>query len=152
MCNECSDRIRELPESSKIEKKAIQIEMGMYSMGYRAAIRYNTTGPREQCIRIKSNHFLPLMEDFPKLKAVFERADDAERQRLPAALYGEVWMIKEYHGPNKAELERARISGDAKKIFEMNIKVGAIETLLSRWKEWRVRNGIYVDLLSGSVE
>ena len=149
MCKGCADRISALPENSKIEKKAIQIEMGMYSMGHRAAIRYNTIGSREDCIRIKSNHFLPIMDEFPKLKEVYEAADDAERQRLTAALYGEVWMIKEYHEPNKAEFERARTSGDAKKIFEMNIKVGAIETLLSRWKEWRVKNGIYADILPG---
>ncbi len=151
MCNSCAERISQLPETARTEKKAIQIEAGMYSMGFRAAIRYNTVGSREQCIRIKSNNFLPIMQDYPRLKSAFEAADDDERQRLTAALYGEVWLISQYQNINEAELEKAKASGDVKKMFELNIKVQATKALLSAWSLWREQNGVYSDLLDTEV-
>ncbi len=147
MMKECKTRLAALPDNAKNEKKAIMIEDGMYSMGIRAGLLYNTNGDREGAIRIKSTRMPHVCRNFPDVLEAFENADAEEKMRITAALYGEVWITGEYHQANIAELSAAKESRDISRIFEYTIKVGAIEAMLKAWKAWRRENGIYPTLL-----
>lgn len=147
MYDSCRQRIEVLSPDARTEKKAILIEQGMYSMGIRAGLLYNLLGDREAVLQSKCRRFAGLAGGFPRALKAFEEADDREKLRITAALYGEIWLYGQYHVNNVEDLREAKKSGDVQKVFETTVKVKAMEALLSAWREWRRVHGVYPDIL-----
>lgn len=141
------EKLKGLDKSAKTEKKALMIEKGMYSLCVHAGLLYNTIGERDHCIQIKSTRMLNHMKLCPNVKEVFEKADQDERLRMTAALYGELWMTDQFVVTYRSQLAKAKECGETALCFELKIKLEALESALSAWKYWRHQNGIYADLV-----
>lgn len=141
------EKLKVLDKSAKTEKKALMIEKGMYSLCVHAGLLYNTIGERDHCIQIKSTRMLNHMKLSPNVKEVFEKADQEEKLRMTAALYGELWMTDQFVVTYRSQLAKAKESGETALCFELKIKLEALESALDDWKNWRHQNGIYADLV-----
>lgn len=141
--NACKKKIISLTDKYQNEKKALMIECGMYSLCLRAGLVYNNLSNREKTIALKKMRFPNHLNKYSSLSEYFSNANDEEKLRLTAALYGEVWIEDQILGSYQTELAEAKKNKDAKRSFEFKIKVKVVESVLSEWKNWRVKNGIY---------
>lgn len=147
MQKECESRIATLPADAKTEKKALMIENGMYSLCLRAGLLYCTTNERGHTIEVKSTRMPRYCEPYPALAERFAAANTEEKLNMTAALFGEIGLISEILINYRKELTAAKAANDVKSVFELNIKIKAVERVLDDWKACRKKNGLYVDLI-----
>ena len=149
--NACKEKIKMLSPDKQTEKKALSIESGMYSLCLRGGLFYNQNDDRAKAIALKNTRMPNLTGKYPTLKQYYSSADDAEKIRLTAALYGEVWLEDQFVSIYRTELDKAEKHGDAAKIFENRIKYEAVRSVLAEWKSWRRDSGIYPELPGDEV-
>ncbi|MBE6638618.1 MAG: hypothetical protein E7616_04070 [Ruminococcaceae bacterium] len=145
------EKLRVLDKGAKTEKKALMIEKGMYSLCLHAGLLYNAMGETERakCIEIKSRRMPYFMRMFPEIKKAYESADCEEKLHMTAALYGEIWMKEQFVLMYRSQLSRAEAAGETALIFELGLKLDAVESVLAAWKEWRRENNVYPELAKG---
>ena len=144
---ECKEKIAQLPKDARLEKKALMIECGMYSLCLHAGLLYNVLGDRDKVIATKCKRMPKFMEHFPKLKEYWKSASDEEKLTLTAALYGEIWMYDQFVTVYQKEFDTAREENNAESILETRIKLGAVKQVLMEWSVWRIQNDLYRGLL-----
>lgn len=144
---ECKEKIAQLPKEARLEKKALMIERGMYSLCLHAGLLYNVLGDRDKVIATKCKRMPKFMEHFPKLKEYWSSASEKERLTLTAALYGEIWMYDQFVTVYQKEFDTAREENNAEAIFETRIKLGVVKQVLVYWSVWRIQNDLYRGLL-----
>lgn len=134
MQNDCESRIAALDSSAKNEKKALNVEKGMYRFCSNAGMLSGVGGDRERIIPVKADRLTKFISD-PKLAETFDKADDEEKLRLSAAFYGIVWMKSEVLPQYIREYEQAKESGDVRSQFEQQIKLKTITAVIRKWIE-----------------
>ena len=149
--NACKEKIKTISSDKQTEKKALSIESGMYSLCLRGGLFYDPNGDREKAIALKNTRMPNFVEKYPIFAKYYSSADDAEKIRLTAALYGEVWLEDQFVSIYRTELDKAEKHGDAAKIFENRIKYEVVKSVLAEWKSWRRENGIYPELPGDEV-
>ncbi len=144
-CAECKARLDSIPKENATERKALQVEYGMYTFCGNAGLLFSTTGERK-IVQIRRRFWEKESHKYPMLSAVYQGLDEEEKMRFIAALQPE-WYVRYYWlGAQKIELVAAEESGDTKKVFEFKIKVGAVENMFGAWEAWRKENGIYPNM------
>ncbi len=144
---ECKARLGALPKDNVNERKAVQIELGMYTLCGNAGLLCDINGrddrPRDKFFRLRQGVLHRILSKYPKLHQVFVGLDGDEQLRFVAALQGEIFMRDQIMRDYRTELDAATAAGDAKTVFEFTIKIGAVESVLNAWKAWRMQNDIY---------
>ena len=142
-CAECKARLDAVPKENATERKALQLEYGMYTFGGNAGLLFNTTGERK--IMHIRRHVLEndMLKRFPGLNLVYQDLGEDEKLRFIAALQAEIFIRDQWLREQYAELSAAEACGDTGRIFEYRIKIGAVENLFSVWETWRRENGVY---------
>ncbi len=143
MCAGCKSRLDAVPKENGTERKALQLEYGMYTFCGNAGLLFNTTGERK--IMHIRRHVLEndMLKRFPKLNLAYQALDEEEKLCFVAALQAEIFIRDQWLKEQYAELAAAEASGDTGKIFEFKIKIGAVESLFAIWEAWRRKNGVY---------
>ena len=142
--NECQDRLAEIPKESKRERKAVQVELAMYSMGIRAGTLYYTTGERINSIRVRSRRFGNIINIFyPEIKKLYDNADDDGKLKITCALQCEAFLRSQMYDRYIKELKQAKEVNDTEIIFESTIKIGALQNIFDALEKWRISNNIY---------
>ena len=145
--NECQNRLDAVPKENKSERKALIIEREMYGLCNRAGLLVYTIGTREGVLTMRKRVIGQILRKYPKLNEVFTKLDEEEKMRFLAALQAEIFMLDQLVNSYYDELEAAKASGDSRKIFEFQIKVGATGNVFAAWERWRVENNIYSGML-----
>ena len=144
---ECKARLDALPKNKVNARKAVQIELGMYTLCGNAGLMLSTAeksdSARDSFFRLRQNVLCKILPKYPKLHKVYVGLDDEEQLRFVAALQSEIFMQDQIFPTLRAELDAASKARDAKAIFELTIKLNAVNCVLDAWKAWRVRNNIY---------
>ena len=144
-CDECRKRLNAVPKENLTERKALQLEYGMYTFCGNCGLLFNTTGQRT--ILQKRQHFLEKqLHKYPNLDSCYSHLDEEEKMRWIAALQAEFYLRDQWLGEQFLELAAAEASGDTKKVFEFKIKVGAAQTMFAVWEAWRKENDIYPNM------
>ena len=147
-CNECRARLDAVPKDKAAERKALQIEYGMYTLCGNAGLQFNIGGAREVLYRKTRQSFWGYaMTKYPRHEAIYATLNDDEKLSFMAAWVAELFMRNQLLDKYVAELARAEAAGDAKSTFEFRIKIGAVEEMLSLWEGWRKENGVYPELM-----
>ena len=147
---DCEERLKETPKDNKSERKAIQIELGMYSLCLRAGLLYYTTEGKTNTVQIRKNRFMNIsLKSFPSIAQIYEKASEEEKLCMVAALQGEMFMRDQMYNGYISELEQAKAAGDAQRNFEFSIKTGSLEVIFEAWEEWRISNNIYPHMFKG---
>ena len=142
-CTECKARLEAIPKESITERKALQLEYGMYTFCGNAGLLFNTTGDRSKTIQIRQRFLNNEIHKYSKLDKIYQTIDDEEKLRFIAALQAEMYIRDQWLNSQRAELAEAESSSDVEKVFEIKIKIGAVENMFSAWEAWRKENGIY---------
>ena len=144
--SECENRLRAIDKSLKTERKAIQIELGMYGLCLRAGLLYYTTGKREDTLR----HFLRqgkmIFSKFPKILQAYENANNEEQLILVAALRQEAFMRDQFSDKNQEDYKKAQDLGCVEEAFELKIKTNTLNAVYKAWEEWRKKEKIYFNM------
>ncbi|MBQ9745128.1 MAG: hypothetical protein IJW19_08385 [Clostridia bacterium] len=142
--NECQGRLAEISKENRRERKAVQLELAMYSLGLRAGILYYTTGDKSSSIRVRNRRFENIINIFyPEIKKLYDNADDEEKLKLTCSLQCEAFLRSQMYDRYTEELKQAKMVNDMEVIFENTIKIGALDNMFNAYEEWRVSNNIY---------
>ena len=144
--SECRARLDALPKDNANERKAVQIELGMYTLCGNAGLLSggtNDDSPRDESFRLRQGVLQRILQKYPKLREVFVGLEGDEQLRFVAALQGEIFVRDQILGNYRAELANASAAQDARNVFEFTIKIGAVESVLEAWRGWRMEHAIY---------
>ena len=143
----CEARLAATPKENKTEKKAVHLELGMYTLCQNAGFLINTTGGREGVIRTRRTVISRILEKHSDLKATFEALSAEEQAEWIAAWQAELFLRDQFLPQYRGELESATEAGDADGILEMRIKIGTLENVFGAWEAWRRDNNVFPGLL-----
>ena len=146
-CDECKARLDAVPKDNKAERKALQIELGMYTLCGNAGLLFNTYGTREGLYRTRQNFWSMVLPKYPKHQEIYSALTDDEKLSFMAAWQADLFMRDQLLAGYVTELAQAEAAGDAKNTFEFRIKIGAVREMLSIWENWRKENGVYPGLM-----
>ncbi|MBQ9120739.1 MAG: hypothetical protein IJY12_00040 [Clostridia bacterium] len=146
---ECEARLKEIPKENKSEKKAVHLELGMYTLCQNAGFLVNTTGGREGVIRTRRTVIARILEKYPELLAKFEALDEEDQLKFIAALQAEMFLRDQMLPTYCKELETASAANDTDGILEMRIKIGTVESVLDAWEAWRRKNNVFPGMIEG---
>lgn len=141
---DCKDRLAKLNKEQVTEKKAIQIELGMYTLCLNAGFLRNTKDGREKVLESRRAVISNILPSYPELKSVFDELGGDEQMVFVASLQAEIFIRNQLYSGYLTELETAEKANDAERIFELQIKIGAVESVFKAWEQWREENGIYL--------
>ncbi len=146
-CNECKARLDAVPKDNKAERKALQIELGMYTLCGNAGLLFNAGWERQRTYQIRQNFWSMILPKYPKHQEVYVSLNDDDKLCFMAAWQAELFMRDQLLAGYVAELAQAEAAGDAKNTFEFRIKIGAVREMLSIWEAWRAENNVYPHLI-----
>ncbi len=147
--NECKARLAQTAAENKTEKKALHIELGMYSLCLRAGLfdRGGKAPDHAQTALEHRNKFMPrIIAAYPRINELFRALPAEERGSFLAAIQAELYMRDQIYKTYLEQLGEAKAAGDAASVFELKIKTGALESVFAAWEAWRKKTGIYPDV------
>lgn len=147
-CNECKVRLDAIPKDRAAERKALLIENGMYTLCGNAGLLFNTGGGREVLyLKTRQNFWGYILPRYPKHQEIYASLNEEDKLRFMAAWQADLFMRNQLLEGYVNELSQAEAAGDAKNTFELRIKIGAVQEMLTIWEGWRKENGVYPDLI-----
>ena len=145
-CTECKARLDAIPKENATERKALQLEYGMYTFCGNCGLLFNVGGERT-ITHIRRRFFENELPKYPHINDIYQKMDEDEKLSCIAALQAEMFIRSTWLGEQYAELSAAEAAGDMNKSFEFKIKIGAVENMFSTWEAWRAENHIYPDMI-----
>ena len=146
LCAECKTRLDAIPKEHAMERKAVQLELGMYTFCGNAGLLFNTGWERTKVLDTRQNFWNRELHRYPEIRAQYEALDADEKLCFFAALQGELFLRDQWLGEQKAALKAARSANDIGQLFELNIKLGSVRIMFSAWEAWRLDNNIYPNI------
>lgn len=148
--DECRTRLEGVTKDRMTERKALQIELGMYSLCLRAGLLCMTDTNEEKAeavIKLRRNICESIMiARFPYLNKLYISLDGEKKKIFLAVLQAEIFMRDQIFRSYKEELKDAKACGDEDRVFEFKIKVSALERVFGAWDKWRKENNLYPDI------
>ena len=145
-CIECKSRLDAVPKENATERKALQLEYGMYTFCGNCGLLFNVGGQRT-ITQIRRRFFENELPKYPELNSMYQSMNEEEKLSCIAALQAEIFIRSQWLKEQYAELSAAQAAGDTNKEFEFRIKVGAVENMFSVWEAWRAENHIYPNMV-----
>lgn len=156
ICDECKARLAAIPMENSTERKAVQIEYGIYTFCGNAGALFNTDPGREKVLRGRQYFLwmreLPRWQKYQKTQNIFRELDDTEKLCLTAALQAELFVRLHWLERQYADLSAAKASGDTDNIFKLTIKIGAVKNMFAAWEAWRIENNVYPHMFEGECK
>ena len=146
-CTECKARLDAVPKDMAAERKALQIELGMYTLCGNAGLLFNAGWERQRTYQIRQSFWGMILPKYPKHQEIYASLNDDEKFSFMAAWQADLFMRDQLLAGYITELAQAEATGDAKNTFEFRIKIGAVREMLSIWESWRKENGVYPGLM-----
>jgi len=144
-CMECQTRLDTIPKENATERKAVQLEYGMYTFCGNCGLLFNTKGERK-IIQIRRGFVEKQLIKYPKLSSVYQTIGEEEKLRFIAALQAELFIRDQWLNAQTEELSNAETANDLKNVFELKIKIGAVKNMFAIWEAWRRENNVYPNM------
>ena len=74
-CNECKNRLDAIPKENTTERKAVQLEYGMYTFCGNAGLLFDTGGKREGIYKNRQHFIKRTLHKYPKLNSFYQTLD-----------------------------------------------------------------------------
>lgn len=152
MCKTCQAKLDAISREKVTERKAVQLEYGMYAFCRDAGLLFNNGMDRTIFFQRGHSFLTKTLHRYPKLNTVYQVLDNENKLRFYAALHGELFIRDQWIAKKTAELAQAEASGDAKNIFEITIMLSAVKNMFAAWEQWRVENNIFPHMFEGDCE
>ena len=145
----CQARLDATPKENKTEKKALHLELGMFTLCQNAGFLINTTGGREGVLRTRRTVIAQILCKHPALRARFESFGEEDQKKFIAAWQAELFLRDQFLAQYREELSAAASFGDIGGILEMKIKIGVLENVFDAWEAWRRENNVFPGMMEG---
>ncbi len=146
MCSACKVQLDAIPKENATERKAVQMEYGMYTFCGNAGLLFNTGWERTRALDVRQHFWNNELHRYPVFHDTYQSLDDDEKLRFFAALQGELFLRDQWLGAQEDERSAAVSANDTCRVFELTVKIGAVKAMLSAWEAWRCENGIYPNM------
>jgi hypothetical protein len=140
---ECETRLKAIPKENKSEKKAVHLELGMYTLCQNAGFLINTTGGREGVIRTRRTVLSQILTKHPNLAKTFNALEEEKQNAFIAALQAELFLRDQFLPQYREALTAATAADDTDGVLEMRIKIGTLESVFDAWEAWRRENDVF---------
>lgn len=144
-CAACKQKLADLEGDTPTQRKAIQLELGIYTFCGNAGLLFNGAS-RDHWLGIRRPVVERLLPRYPRLQQIYRGLEEEEKPRFLAAVQAELFIRDQWLGQQRAELAAAESAGDTRRTFETKIKIGAAETIFAAWEAWRVEHQVYPHL------
>ena len=140
-CSECKARLDTVPKENVTERKALQLENGMYSFCLNCGLlgKADGSGP----VALRKRVLEGVMSKYPVLNAFYIKLNEEEKFKFIAATQSELFIRDQWLPAQYAELEAAEATGNTQNAFELKIKIGSALNMFDIWEAWRIDNNIY---------
>ncbi len=145
-CAECKSRLDAVSKENVTERKALQLEYGIYTFCGNAGLLFNVGGERTIIHRRRYILENGMLQRCPPMELAYQGLSEEEKMRFVAALQAEIFIRDSWLKEQYAELAAAEASQDTNKIFEFRIKIGTVENMFSVWEAWRKENNVYPNM------
>ncbi|MBQ3491393.1 MAG: hypothetical protein IJA74_02440 [Oscillospiraceae bacterium] len=152
MCEGCQVKLDAVSIENPTERKAIQLECGMYTFCGNAGELFNTGWEREKVFSVRKRYLNRILHKYPSLNNIFQALNSKEQMCFIAALHAEIYLRDQWIDKKTAELAAAEASGDTKNVFEITIMLGAVKNMFAAWEQWRVENNIFPHMFEGDCQ
>lgn len=139
--NDCKRRLDLIPKENSTERKAVQLELGMYNFCGNAGLLF--TPNRENSLNTRLIVMNQLVPRYPSLNGVYSGLTESEKRIFVAALQAETFIRCTWLPEQLAELAHAKAASHTQNIFELNIKISSVNQMFAEWETWRIKNGVY---------
>lgn len=139
----CEARLTATHKENKTEKKALHLELGMYTLCQNAGFLINTTGGREGVLRTRRAVIGRILAGRPELQAVYAALSEEEQIGFIAAWQAELFLRDQFLPQYRRELATATEAGDMDGILEMRIKLGTLASVFEAWESWRREHNVF---------
>lgn len=149
---DCQSRLDAVPKENRGERKALQIELGMYTLCLNAGFLWSAYGEqeiggREKFLQFRRRVIGNILHKYPQTEQHLCNLDPAAQDIFLSALQAEIFLRDQIYSGYLAEREAAEGSDDVKSLFELNIKIGTVESVFAAWEAWRAAHDICPELL-----
>lgn len=152
-CIECKNRLDMIPKENSTERKAVQLEYGIYNFCSNAGLLYGSDSTKaEECLKKRKVFIIREIHKYPGLSTLYQSINEEEKMRFVSALQAEIFIRDQWLGVQYAELSKAEASGDFEKAFELKIKIGASENMFAVWEKWRIENNVYPNMFNEVIK
>ena len=145
----CEARLAATPKENKTEKKALHLELGMYTLCQNAGFLINTTGGREGVLRTRRAVIAQILSKNPTLLASFEALENEDQKKWIAVWQAELFLRDQFLPQYRRELATATEAGDMDGILEMRIKLGTLASVFEAWENWRREHNAFPRMMEG---
>ncbi|MBR2937771.1 MAG: hypothetical protein IKB80_04680 [Oscillospiraceae bacterium] len=150
VCNECKTRLDTIPKENTTERKAVQLEYGMYTFCGNAGALFNMERDRAKVVHGRQYYCLnEVLHKYPVINSAYRALNSEDKLRFIAALQAELFIREQWLDKKEAELAAATAAGDAKSVFELTIQLGAVKNMFAAWEQWRIENNIFPHMFEG---
>ena len=149
MCKNCQGKLDTIPKNNVTERKAIQLEYGMYAFCRDAGLLFNNGMDRTIFFQRGHSFLTKTLHKYPKLNTVYQALDNENKLCFYAALHGELFIRDQWIGKKTAELAAAEASSDTQSVFELTIQLGAVKNMFAAWEAWRIENNVFPYMFEG---
>jgi hypothetical protein len=149
MCEECQAKLDAIPMENTTERKAVQLEHGMYTFCGNAGELFNTGWEREKVFSVRKTFLNRVLHKYPSLNKAYQTPDGDKKLCFIAALHAEIYLRDQWIEKKAAELAAAKESNDTKNVFEISIMLSAVKNMFAAWEAWRVENNIFPHMFEG---
>ena len=141
-CAECKTRLDRVSKDNPTERKALQLEYGMYSFCGNCGMLFGS-GDGSKAVTVRKRFLEGVMDKYPTLYKFYDNLDDEEKFKFIASTQAELYIRDQWLGTQIVELNDAEACGNIAKIFELKIKIGAVLNMFAEWENWRSENSVY---------
>lgn len=152
MCEESQARLDAIPTENITERKAVQLEQGMYTFCGNAGELFNTGWERHKVFSVRQRYLNQVLHKYPNLNNIYQALNGEEKMCFIAALHAEIYIRDQWIEKKAAELAAAQASGDTKNVFEITIMLGAVRNMFAAWEAWRVENNVFPHMFEGDLK
>lgn len=142
LCAACAKKLATLTGNAPTERKAIQLELGIYTFCGNAGLLFNAAS-RDHWLVIRRPVVEQMLPRYPRLQQIYHSLEEEEKPRFLAAVQAELFIRDQWLGQQRAELAAAEQAGDTRRTFETKIKIGAAEAMFAAWEAWRTEHNIF---------
>ena len=153
VCNACKARLDTIPKENTTERKAVQLEYGMYTFCGNAGALFNKERDRARVVHGRQYYCLKeVLHKYPIIDSKYKTLNEEDKLRFIAALQAELFIREQWLNNKEAELATAKAAQDTNSIFELTIQLGAVKNMFAAWEQWRVENNIFPHMFEGDCQ
>ncbi|MBQ2767824.1 MAG: hypothetical protein IJF49_07090 [Clostridia bacterium] len=147
-CAACEEKLTALAGNVPTERKAIQLELGIYTFCGNAGLLFHSPAPRENWLKTRRKIVEKTLPKYPRLLQIYSELEEEKKPYFVAAVQAELFIRDQWLGQQRAELAAAEEAGDVRRAFETKIKIGTAEAMFDAWEAWRIEHNIFPHLFA----